>query len=204
MQYVDEIIRIIIILSTFKIYYNIKSLLNNKLWLWLSIIVLAVIALIFTFSDSLFHYIEQQNDVADRNDVILPLDINLEEVNVLSVSNNTSVLEIKFKIHNPNTRSIILQILKYELYGNDILIHAGQIGERMIGMLSASNYFTILNNNDLVLKDKIKLHNNSQIEDVWDYVIDSDITWHVKGKLFFNLSSMTSGAENEIDFELYK
>lgn len=177
---------------------------NNKLWIWLSIIVLAVIALIFTFSDSLFQYIEQQNDVADRNDVILPLDINLEEVNVLSVSNNTYVLEIKFKIHNPNTRSIILQILKYELYGNDILIHAGQIGERMIGMLSASNYFTILNNNDLVLKDKIKLHNNSQIEDVWDYVIDSDITWHVKGKLFFNLSSMTSGAENEIDFELYK
>lgn len=204
MQYVDEIIRIIIILSTFKIYYNIKSLLNNKLWLCLSIIVLAVIALIFTFSDSLFQYIEQQNDVADRNDVILPLDINLEEVNILSVSNNTSVLEIKFKIHNPNTRSIILQILKYELYGNDILIHAGQIGERMIGMLSTSNYFTILNNNDLVLKDKIKLHNNSQIEDVWDYVIDSDITWHVKGKLFFNLSSMTSGAENEIDFELYK
>ena len=169
----------------------------------MSVIVLVVIVLIFTFSNSLSQYIDQQNET-DRNDVISPLNTNLEEVTVLSVSNNTTVLEIKFKIHNPNTRSIILQILKYELYGDDILINAGQIGERMVGMLSGSNYFTILNNSDIVIKDKITLHNNAQIEDIWDHVIDSNVTWHVKGKLFFNLSSMTDGEENEIDFELYK
>jgi len=184
-------------------YCDITPLLNKKIWIGLSVVGLVTTILILTFSNSLSQYIDTKDNLSN-NDVTLPLSVNLEDISVLSVSNNNSILEIKFKIHNPNPRSVILQLLKYELYGNDVLIDIGQIGERIIGMMSSSNYFTILNNNDIIIKDKVKLQNNDQINEVWDHIIDSNVTWHVTGKLFFNLSSMTSGEEHEIDFELYK
>lgn len=167
----------------------------------MSIIILSISIFVLTFSNTLFLYNENRKII--NSDVVSPI-INLDKISILSISNEDSIIEIKFKIHNPNQRSVILQMLKYELYGNEILINMGQIGERIVGMMSSSNYFTILKDGDVIITDKIIIRKNDDIKEFWDSMIDDNIKWHVKGTIFFNLSSMTSSEENQNSFDLYK
>jgi len=136
---------------------------------------------------------------------ILPLEIELEDLSVLSVSDDDATLQIKFKVSNPNFKSAILTILKYELYENGIRITGGQIGERPEGMMvTGSTYFTILNDNPTVLTDKITIKNSGNMPEFWSALLTDTLTWKIKGTAFSNLSSMTSGGENETTFEFFR
>ena len=77
---------------------------------------------------------------------VLPLEIELEDLSILEVDERAAILEINFKVANPNYKSVLLQLITYEIYENDVKIVSGQIGERAGGMMVVgSNYFLILN-----------------------------------------------------------
>ena len=113
-------------------------------------------------------------------------------------------MEIKFKVSNPNPKSVILQLIRYELFENDLRVDAGTIGERPSGFLTGSNYFIILNERPTILTDKITLKNSGDNPEFWSALTNNTPNWRVTGDAFFNLSSMTSGGENEISFEFSK
>ncbi len=132
---------------------------------------------------------------------VLPLEIELEDISILEVTDKAATIEIKFQVSNPNVKSVILQMLKYKLYEDNIMIKFGQISERPMGMLTTSNYFTILSERPTILKDKITIKNTGNIPEVWSALTSNTPKWTVKGEAFFNLSSITSGGEKEITFE---
>ena len=155
---------------------------------------------LFSFDYNIINILGQNTNI-----VIMPLDVSLENLTILSISDNDLTAKIKFKTYNPNIRSVILQMITYELYLNDILIQTNSIGERATGMVTSSNYFTILSKNHIILTDKIIIKNNNDVlNKLWGSIIDDKMKWKIKGKAFFNLSSMTSGGENEILFEFIK
>ena len=131
--------------------------------------------------------------------------ITLEEVSILQVSSRAAILEIQFKLDNPNDRSVIAQLLQYSLYGSDgseeFKIASGQIGSRPEGMVDGSNYYTLLSNNSVVLKDKITLEFPGNDLELMSLLDSSNPNWRAEGDVIFNLSSMTSGQENVIHFE---
>ena len=131
----------------------------------------------------------------------LPIKIELEDISILEVTDKAATIEIKFQVTNPNVKSVILQMLKYELYEDNVRIKFGQIGERPVGMMASSNYFTILSEHPTILKDKITIKNTGNIPELWSALTSNTPKWTVKGEAFFNLSSLTSGGENEITFE---
>lgn len=135
---------------------------------------------------------------------VLPVEIELEDLSVLEVSETTAIIEIKFKISNPNYKSVILQIISYELFEDGIRITGGQIGTRAEGMVSASNYYMILNEYPTVLTDQIILKNTGDNPEFWSTLQNDDASWRITGDAFFNLSSLTSGAENISSFEFVK
>ena len=135
---------------------------------------------------------------------ILPLEIQLKELSVLEVTDTTATLEIQFKVTNPNLKSVILQMINYELYENNVRVKRGQIGERPVGMVEASNYFIILPEQPTILKDKITIKNTGNFPEFWSALVNNTPQWKIKGGAFFNLSSITSGEENEITFEFTK
>ena len=135
---------------------------------------------------------------------ILPLEVNLEDISILDVDDKAATIELQFKITNPNSKSVILQMIKYELYENNVRIKISEIGERPVGMVAASNYFTILPDQPTILKDKITIKNTGNLPEFWSSLVNNTPQWKVKGEAFFNLSSMTSGGENEITFEFTK
>jgi hypothetical protein len=132
---------------------------------------------------------------------VLPLEIELAKLSILSVSEQEATLQVDFKVTNPNFKSAILQVIKYELYEGGKRITIEQIGDRPEGMVDSSNYFTILSNNPQIIGDTFIIKNTGNDEEFWTALSSNNVKWTVKGEAYFNLSSMTSGQENIISFE---
>ena len=56
----------------------------------------------------------------------------------------------------------------------------------------------------LSLRDKITLKNSGNTPELWTDLEENTATWRVTGDVFYNLSSMTSGQENEFILNLQK
>ena len=128
------------------------------------------------------------------------------EISILDISERSAIIEVQFKLKNPNPNSVIVQVMDYQLFetnfSEDKQIGGGQIGSRPEGMVEfGSNYYSLLSNSEIILKDKVVLKNNGNIPELWSTLKNNTPEWRVTGNVFFNLSSMTSGHENEIHFE---
>ena len=132
---------------------------------------------------------------------VIPIQVELDDLSVLSVTGEEATMKIDFKVTNPNFKSVILQVIKYELYWEDQRIIIGQIGERPEGAVDSSNYFTILSNKPQIIGDTITIKNSGNAPEFWSALSNNEIQWAIKGEAYFNLSSMTSGQENIIPFE---
>lgn len=135
---------------------------------------------------------------------VFPLEIQLEDISILEVDERFAHIELKFKVTNPNTKSIILQLIKYELYENDVRIIISQIGEIPGGMVIGSNYYTILSEEPTFIKDKLTIKNTGNSPELWDALSANTPKWKIKGEASYNLSSITSGGEKIIFFEFTK
>lgn len=131
----------------------------------------------------------------------LLLKIELEDISILEVNEKAATIEVQFKVTNPNYKAVILQTIKYELYENNVKVKASQIGERPMGMVDSSNYFTILSEQPTILRETITIKNTGNLPEFWDALTNNAPQWKIKGEASFNLSSITAGGEKEITFE---
>ena len=153
--------------------------------------------------------IEPQEQTSENSVVqAKPLQVELDEINVKKISDRSATIEIAFEIINPNTRAMIVQVMDYQLFETGFSeseqISGGQIGNRPEGGLVefGSNYYTLLGENSIILRDEINIKNSGNTPELWQSLEDGTATWKVSGDVFYNLSSMTSGQENELHFEV--
>ena len=144
------------------------------------------------------------SDVSDSPSQVLPITVELEDLSIVEVTEKYAVLEIKFLVSNPNLKSVLLSLLKYQLYEDDIRIHAGAVGERGGGFVVGSNYITVLSQGSTMISDEIVLRNTGNTPELWSALTEDTLNWKITGDAFFNLSSMTTGGENVITFEFTK
>jgi LEA14-like dessication related protein len=144
------------------------------------------------------------NDISDSPSQVLPITVELEDLSIVEVTEKYAVLEIKFMVSNPNLKSVLLSLLKYQLYEDDIRIHAGEVGERGGGFVVGSSYITVLSQGSTMISDEIVLRNTGNTPELWSALTEDTLNWKITGEAFFNLSSMTTGGENEITFEFTK
>ncbi len=138
-----------------------------------------------------------------------PLSVELNDISINEVTPRGATIEIAFKISNPNSNSVIVQVMDYQLfetgYSNKEQIAGGQIGSRPEGMVEfGSDYYVLLAENSILLKDKIVLKNTGNTPKLWTDLESDTAKWRVTGTVFYNLSSMTSGQENTLHFEFEK
>ena len=150
----------------------------------------------------------EEGSSQDTQNQVTPITVELENVSIVQVTERAAIMEIEFRLDNPNSRSVIAQQLKYSLFATsgseEYKITSGEIGKRPEGMVDGSNYYTLLSNNSVVLKDKIVLNSPGNSPELMSILESSNPSWRVEGDVFFNLSSMTSGQENELHFEASK
>ena len=153
--------------------------------------------------------ITPSGEIPTENQNITPVDalqIELVDIYVAGISARATTIKIEFKVTNPNPGTVIVQTMDYQLfetgYSETEQISGGEIGSRPTGMLEfGSNYYVLLGENSIILKDTINLKNSGNTPEFWASLKDNTATWRVSGDIFYNLSSMTSGQENELHFE---
>ncbi|EGG41627.1 hypothetical protein Nlim_1426 [Candidatus Nitrosarchaeum limnium SFB1] len=185
---------------------------NPKIFVIVAIIALAAALGGILLSGSSFINSTQKNDnqtTSYESQKILPVTIELNDVSILDITKRSAIIETSFKISNPNPSSIIIQVMDYQLFetgfSNDSQISGGQIGSRPEGMVEfGSNYYTLLGDSTITLKDKKVLQNTGNTPELWAVLENNTAKWRVSGDIYFNLSSMTSGHENQIHFDLKK
>ena len=135
--------------------------------------------------------------------IIEPLVIELHDIVIEDVDERNAFVEISFKITNPNYKSVILEMIRYNVYEDGMKIGTKSIGDRAApgGLVSASNYFTILSDRPSIIKDDFTIQNDGNIPELWKALENDNPQWRVTGEAYYNLSSMTAGGENEITFE---
>ena len=181
---------------------------NPKIFVFVAVIALgAVLGGILISGSTLENLVSSQPEKEVIE--IKPITVELNDVSILEISKKDAVIQVEFKLTNPNPTSVIVQVLNYQLYetgfSEEKQISGGQIGSRPEGMVEfGSNYYSLLSGSEMILKDKISLKNNGNIPELWSALEDGTAKWRVTGDVFYNLSSMTSGHENELHFELTK
>jgi len=185
---------------------------NRKIFLGVAVAVLIVIlGAIGAGVGSIKITESQDEDISETQSTpqIKPLQIELEDISVTRISERSATIKIAFNIINPNSKSFIVQTLDYQLfetgYSETEQISGGEIGSRPTGMVEfGSNYYVLLGENSILLKDTIDIKNSGNTPELWTNLKDNTSTWRVTGDVFYNLSSMTSGQENELHFEFTK
>ena len=140
---------------------------------------------------------------------VLPLEIELFDFSILEIAEKQATLEIKFKISNPNFKSIMLQHIKYSVYHNDVQIAVGELGSTPEGFLASPNYYVITNERPVPLGEKFTIKNTGQTPELWEALTSwknsgEELNWRISGEAFFNLSSITAGQENILKFDFSK
>jgi LEA14-like dessication related protein len=185
---------------------------NPKFLVFVAVIALAAALGGILLSNS-SHSPTSENNITQETSTtrqqIQPISVELNDISILDISKRSAVIETSFKISNPNPNSIIVQVMDYQLFetdfSNDKQISGGEIGSRPEGMVEfGSNYYTLLGNSSIILKDKIELKNTGNTPELWFALENNTAKWRVSGDVFYNLSSMTSGQENEAHFEFVK
>ena len=184
---------------------------NRKIFLGIAIVALITILGGILLVGPTMVIKSQDEDLSETQNItqVEPLQVELMDLSVTEISERSATIKIGFKISNPNPRAVIVQTMDYQLfatdYSNSEQISGGEIGSRPTGMVEfGSNYYVLLGDNSIILKETIKLKGSENTPELWAILKDSTTSWRISGDVFYNLSSMTSGQENELHFEFTK
>jgi hypothetical protein len=184
---------------------------NRKIFLGVAIAVLITILGGIILVGPTMVIKSQDKDPSETQNItqVNPLQVELMDLSVTEISERSATIKIGFKISNPNPRAVIVQTMDYQLfatdYSNSEQISGGEIGSRPTGMVEfGSNYYVLLGDNSIVLKETIKLKGSENTPELWAILKDSTTSWRVSGDVFYNLSSLTSGRENILPFDFTK
>ena len=141
-----------------------------------------------------------------QDQTVLPVNIDLFNFSIIEIDERQATLELKFKVTNPNFKSVMLQHMKYSVYHDDERIAVGGIGEIPEGFVDTPNYFIVLNERPLIVGEKIIVENSGNTPVLWEALNNwknsgAELNWRITGEAFFNLSSLTAGQENTLHYD---
>ncbi len=135
---------------------------------------------------------------------IKPLDVKLNDFSILSVSEKEAILETKFDVTNPNDSTVLLEMISYNIYENDVRVGHGEIGQRLAGQLTSSNYYTILSEYPVTITGKAVIKNTGANPEFWSTLQQGTPKWRVEGEAFYSTTSAFSGQAGSIMFDFTK
>ena len=182
---------------------------NPKIFVGAAVAALTVILGGILLTGPTIEITDQAGNSETSTPQVKPVQIELEDISIAKISERSVTIDVAFKLSNPNPRAMIVQTMDYQLfetgYSDTEQITGGEIGSRPTGMVEfGSNYYTLLGENSIILRDSKTIKNSGNTADLWQAFEDDNPSWRISGDVFYNLSSMTSGQENELHFEFTK
>ena len=196
-------------ISTFKKCTQEAKSVNPRIFVGAAVGVLAVILAVFTLTGTSVVSDVGGGFLAPSTQEVQPLGIDLFDFSIIELTEKQATLEIKFKVSNPNSKSVMLQHIKYLVYHNDVRISVGELGSSPEGFLSSPNYYIITQERPVPIGEKFTIMNTGNNPELWEALTNwkntgTEFNWRISGEAFYNLSSLTAGYENILEFEFSK
>ena len=104
---------------------------------------------------------------------VAPMDIKIKNVVVNKTNDEKSAnLQVAFDVHNPNTNTMILDGIPYNVYVNNAFITSGNIGtEAPEDVIRSESGFPIIRNSVVTLKDTQTVQKNNINTASWDKIV---------------------------------
>ena len=182
---------------------------NPRIFVGAAAGVLAVILVVFTLTGTSVVSDVGGGFFSPSTQEVQPLDIELFDFSIIEITEKQATLEVKFKFSNPNFKSIMLHNIKYSIYHDDVRIAVEEIGSSPEGFLASPNYFIITNERPVPIGEKFTIMNTGKTPELWDTLTSwkysgEELNWRISGHAFYNLSSITAGYENILEFDFSK
>lgn len=157
----------------------------NKSLIWSSIGVAVAAIVIFAFlGNGSFYRVVTSEDKTKVNSItstaaaaapatnMALLDIKIKNVAVNKTNNKSATVKVAFDVHNPNTTTMILDGIRYNVYVDNALITSGNIGtEAPEDVIRSQQGFPIIGSSIVTLKDLQTVQRNNINAAVWDKMI---------------------------------
>jgi LEA14-like dessication related protein len=138
------------------------------------------------------------------------LDIKVKNVAVNKTNDDKSaIVQVAFDIHNPNTSTMILDGIRYNVYVDNALITSGNIGtEAPEDVIRSQQGFPIIGNSIVTLKDSQTVQRNNIHAVIWDKIVagaeqDAKVGYIINGTYSFRQTAnlQASGGINEFNLK---
>ena len=193
-------------ISTFKKYTQESKPMNSKIVVGGAAgVLIAIIAVLTLTGNSVISDVEGGFFApSNQGQQVLPITVELFDLSILEITDKQATLEIKFMFSNPNFKSVMLQHVKYSIYHDDVRIAVGELGSSPEGFLTSPNYYIITNERPVAIGEKVTINNTGNTPEIWSVLENNNLNWRVSGEAYFNLSSITAGQENILEFDFSK
>ena len=138
---------------------------------------------------------------------VKPIDIKLKNVviNKTSSSAKAANIQVAFDIHNPNTNTMILDGIHYNVYANNTLLASGNIGtEAPEDVVRSQQGFPIIGNSATTLKDTqaIKQNSSTITTNLDKIVADEKTSYKVNGTYSYRQTANLQASGGVNNFSL--
>jgi hypothetical protein len=196
----------------------------NKLLIYCGICIAAAAIIIFAFlGNGSFYRVITNEDKTKVNGMastaaaalatnVAPLDIKIKNVVVNKTNDEKSAnIQVAFDVHNPNTNTMILDGIRYNVYVDNALITSGNIGtEAPEDVIRSQQGFPIIGNSIVTLKDTQAAQRNNINTASWDKMVpggtateERRVSYVVNGTYSFRQTAnlAASGGINEFNLK---
>jgi len=195
----------------------------NKPLIWSSIGVAVAAIIIFVFlGNGSFYRVVMSEDKTKVNRItstaaaaapatnMASLDIKIKNVAVNKTNGNkNATVQVAFDVHNPNTSTMILDGMRYNVYVDNALIASGNIGtEAPEDVIRSQQGFPIIGSGIVMLKDLQTVQRNNINAAVWDKMVagaahDVRVGYIINGTYSFRQTAnlQASGGINEFNLK---
>lgn len=171
-----------------------------------AIVIIAIIA-VFAFlpgSGIMKNIVPQGSDVPSSltsvSAQIKPLSISYNGTSVVSSSEKDATLKTNFYITNPDTTTVILESVTYDIYANGMVVGHGQIGQRYEGSWESSYYYPLVAGTSNNISDNADITNTGNYPDVWSALQKGTAKITVSGTVYYATKTAFSGSDFTQDF----
>jgi LEA14-like dessication related protein len=156
------------------------------------------------FKNMISHNVNMPSALTSVITEVKPLTVQYNGSSVLSVTNRDATIETKFNLTNTNDNTLIIEMLSYDIYVNDVSIGHGQYGQKYEGASDSSTYLPLTQHNSETITNKAQLVNDGNNQQVWSALQNGTVKIRISGTVYYSTHTPFAGQSYSKDFNFTK
>lgn len=134
---------------------------------------------------------------------VQPVAFSVNSIQVMEIDEQNATVEVAFDLVNPNSFTLVLEEIQYDLLADDVVLKKSSIGERLEGMVAGTGQtYYLVSEVPLTLKDTVQIKNKELFAGIWGGLANDDVNWRLKGSYIITDPVRAGGEEKDFDLTL--